>query len=146
MLKIQGPRGAVEFRVLISDLSSTYFFDRTAKQVSKTQAYFDLAEEQAPHFPIYDENVVFRSSDGFPLLWFVKDAMRWSYSTSEQSIEEVSLSAIESLIETYAPHLPKARGPASPEDILEEQNKWHDQGYQYGDYVSVLLKSNIPDA
>ena len=35
IIKIQGPRGTVRFRVLISELSSTYF-DRKVKKVEKT--------------------------------------------------------------------------------------------------------------
>ena len=58
----------ISFRVLISELHSTHVFNPRAKQVEKTQAYFDLAEEQAAYFPRYDENLVFRTSDGRNLL------------------------------------------------------------------------------
>lgn len=141
LITIQRRSSTTSFRVLIIELPSTYFFSRKAKEVERTKAYFDLAEEQAANFPVYDENLVFRTSDDVDLLWLIKNAMGWTRSAGDKSIGTISLSAIESLVETYPPHLPKARSSVNVEDGLEEQKKWHDKNCEYGDYVSLLLQT-----
>ena len=72
----------------------------------------------------------------------IKDAMVWSESTSAQSIEDLSLAAIQSLVKAYPPHLPKARGPATTDAQQEEQKKMHDKDYPYGDYVGLHHESS----
>ncbi len=75
---------------------------------------------QAAHFPYYDENLVFRTSDGIDMLWLIKGVMGCTQGTGDKSIEITSLSAIESPVEIYPPHLLMARSSVNVEDALNE--------------------------
>lgn len=84
LITVQRRSSTTSFRMLIIELPSTYFFSHKAKEVERTKADFDLAEEQAANFPIYDENLVLRTSDIVDLLWLIKGAMGCTQSTGNK--------------------------------------------------------------
>jgi hypothetical protein len=54
------------------------------------------------------------------MLWLIKGVMGCTQGTGDKSIEIISLSAIESLVEIYPPHLLMARSSVNVEDALNE--------------------------
>ena len=119
---------SADFRTITVDLDEKSILDRAHKIVPKNDRYIEATTQYALTLPSWRENVIVKTSDGVPIIWFVKNGMTiWPFGSQAA---KASLKAVRQLTGAFAP--PREYG----KKVEEQSVLWWARGCEYGAYVN----------
>lgn len=126
-----------EFQVYEIKVSSDEIFGSHKKNPPATEEYRTNAIDFAKSLPTFTESACVRSSDGVPIVYFIKNGMLSPWGNILGKIMSfLSLAAIQALLAVYPPPQKLRKNARHKSNLQEEVEKSKSLGRKFGVFVS----------
>ena len=131
-----------DFRTITVDLDHHSIYQGPNKSVPTDAKYVEAAREYANTLTAWNEDVLVQTSDGAPLLWFIKKGMT-KWDRLGPLFAEMSWKAAQFLALMVEPPRNFDKDPRHRDKAQQRYDWWKAKGCKYGVYVSVEVNTVI---
>ena len=128
-----------DFEVYTVDVTSSKIFDGPKPIVPHTTEYTTAGQRFVSSLSGFTKSTCIRTSDGVPIIWFIKQGMTSPWGHIGQFLFKATISALQILMSIYAPPRNIMGDPRHVWNFREEVARYEAQGRPYGVYVSILM-------
>ncbi len=135
--KLGDGRYAADFEVYVADVESTRLFKASIKKVPDDENYRRAASEFALTLPTLTKNTCIGTSDGVPIIYFIKQGMTSRWGSLTTTLLALALAAIQMVLSIYPPPKNLKANLRHKGNLEAELAKSEALGRPYGVFVSI---------